>query len=191
MSDPDEWVAALQHIVDIYGRFDIAHLNAGIMTKSEGRDEDADVADCLTFEGYLRIRGVNCDGPALGAIALIPHMEASGGDIVITASVAGLVPFPDDPFYGLTKHAMVGFARSPDRPIARSLGPALAPRNIRVNALCPGAVATGIISPEYLATHNDWSPASYYGRHRRADPDLRDDRPGVDRVPLHPEAMAV
>ena len=120
MSDPDEWVAALQHIVDIYGRVDIAHLNAGIMTKSEGRDEDADVADCLTFEGYLRIRGVNCDGPALGAIALIPHMEASGGDIVITASVAGLVPFPDDPFYGLTKHAMVGFARSPDRPIARS-----------------------------------------------------------------------
>ena len=183
MSDPDEWVAALQHIVDIYGRIDIAHLNAGIMTKSEGRDEDADVADCLTFEGYLRIRGVNCDGPALGAIALIPHMEASGGDIVITASVAGLVPFPDDPFYGLTKHAMVGFARS--------LGPALAPRNIRVNALCPGAVATGIISPEYLVTRNDWSPASYYGRHRRADPDLRDDRPGVDRVPLHPEAMAV
>jgi NAD(P)-dependent dehydrogenase (short-subunit alcohol dehydrogenase family) len=153
VSDPDAWVAALQHIVDTYGRIDIAHLNAGIMTKSEGRDESADVADCLTFEGYRRIRGVNCDGPALGAIALIPHMEGSGGDIVITASVAGLVPFPDDPFYGLTKHAMVGFARS--------LGPALAPRNIRVNALCPGAVATGIISPEYLASRNDWSPASY------------------------------
>ena len=51
VSDPDAWVAALQHIVDTYGRIDIAHLNAGIMTKSEGHDEYADVADCLTFDG--------------------------------------------------------------------------------------------------------------------------------------------
>ena len=53
-----------------------------------------------------------------------------GSTIVVTASLAGLVGIPDDPIYGLTKHAVVGFVRS--------VAPQLAERGIRIQAVCPG-----------------------------------------------------
>lgn len=151
----DEWQAAVDRIVSDHGRIDVAFLNAGIMTRPAGAPLFSDVADALTVEGYRRIMSVNSDGAVFGVIALLPHMERTGGDIVITASVAGLVPFPHDPFYGLSKHAMVGFARS--------LGPALAPRGIRVNVLCPGATDTGILAPDQRAARDAtaWGPPAF------------------------------
>jgi NAD(P)-dependent dehydrogenase (short-subunit alcohol dehydrogenase family) len=53
---------------------------------------------------------------------------------VVTASVAGLVAFPPNPIYTLTKHAVVGFVRA--------LAPTLAAEGITVNAVCPGIVDT-------------------------------------------------
>jgi NAD(P)-dependent dehydrogenase (short-subunit alcohol dehydrogenase family) len=149
----DAWRAAIDSIVARHGRIDIAFLNAGIMTRLPGENMFTDVAECLTEEGYRRITSVNIDGVALGAIALIPAMEAHGGDIVMTASIAGLVPFTNDPFYGLTKHAVVGFGRA--------LGPALADRNIRVNVLCPGATDTAILAPDQRASRDIWAPPAY------------------------------
>ena len=148
------WHAVLADVVDRHGRIDIAFLNAGIMTRRPGENLFGDVAECLTEEGYRRIMSVNIDGAALGVIALLPYLERQGGgDILITASVAGLVPFPDDPFYGLSKHAMVGFGRA--------LAPALAGRNIRVNVLCPGATDTGILAPDQRASRDIWAPPAY------------------------------
>jgi NAD(P)-dependent dehydrogenase (short-subunit alcohol dehydrogenase family) len=150
---PDAWHGAVASIVAEHGRIDIAFLNAGIMTRPPGENLFTDVSECLTEEGYRRITSVNIDGVALGAMALIPAMEAHGGDIVMTASIAGLVPFTNDPFYGLTKHAVVGFGRA--------LGPALADRNIRVNVLCPGATDTAILAPDQKASRDIWAPPSY------------------------------
>ena len=119
VSNIDQWRAVVDGIMTKHGRIDIAYLNAGIMTRPASDNLFGDVSEVLTVEGYRRITSVNADGAALGVIALLPHL-AAGSDIVITASVAGLVPFPNDPWYGMTKHAMVG--------LARSLGPALEPR---------------------------------------------------------------
>ncbi len=150
----DAWRAAVDDIVARHGRVDIAFLNAGIMTRPPGDNLFTDVDDCLTLEGYRRITSVNSDGVVFGVLALLPHLERQGGgDIVITASVAGLVPFPDDPFYGLSKHAMVGFGRS--------LAPALASRKIRINVLCPGATDTGILAPDQRAARDIWAPPAY------------------------------
>ena len=77
VSAPDNWVDVVRRIVDRHGRIDIAHLNAGIMTRPPGENLYTDVADCLTFEGYRRITAVNTDGVAHGVIALVPHMESS------------------------------------------------------------------------------------------------------------------
>ena len=43
---------------------------------------------------------------------------------------------PDDPIYGLTKHAVVGFVRS--------VAPQLAERGIRIQAVCPGWADTAL-----------------------------------------------
>jgi NAD(P)-dependent dehydrogenase (short-subunit alcohol dehydrogenase family) len=59
-----------------------------------------------------------------------------GSTIVVTASLAGLTAIPDDPIYGLTKHAVVGFVRS--------VAPQLAERGIRIQAVCPGWADTGL-----------------------------------------------
>lgn len=148
----DQWSALVVDIVATHGHIDIACLNAGVMTRLPGQNLFGDVDECLTLEGYRRIMSVNVDGVALGTLAVLPAMSG-GGDIVMTASVAGLVPFTDDPFYGLTKHAVVGFGRA--------LGPALAERGIRVNVICPGATDTGIIAPDQKAARDVWAPPSY------------------------------
>ncbi|TNF87945.1 MAG: SDR family NAD(P)-dependent oxidoreductase, partial [Gammaproteobacteria bacterium] len=54
-----------------------------------------------------------------------------------TASLAGITPYSVDPLYTLSKHAVVG--------LVRSLGPTLAERGIRINAICPGGIDTAII----------------------------------------------
>ena len=53
-----------------------------------------------------------------------------GSTIIATASLAGLIEIPDDPIYGLTKYAVVGFVRS--------VAPQLEKRGIRIQAVCPG-----------------------------------------------------
>jgi NAD(P)-dependent dehydrogenase (short-subunit alcohol dehydrogenase family) len=63
-----------------------------------------------------------------------------GCSIVATASLAGLVPAPQDPLYTLTKHAVVGFVRS--------VAPQLEVRGIRINAVAPGFVDTPLLGEE-------------------------------------------
>jgi NAD(P)-dependent dehydrogenase (short-subunit alcohol dehydrogenase family) len=56
---------------------------------------------------------------------------------VVTASLSGLTPYPDDPIYAMTKHAVVG--------LVRSLAPSLAKDDVTINCVCPGFVATPLI----------------------------------------------
>ena len=56
-----------------------------------------------------------------------------------TASAAGIYPLPSVPQYAASKHGLVG--------LVRSMGPIAAAVNIRINALCPALVATGLAPP--------------------------------------------
>ena len=111
---------------------DLAVLNAGVLT-GEG-----DVV-ALSPEAYRRAVAVNVDGVVLGVSRLAGVME-SGSAIVATASLGGLVPVREDPIYGLTKFAVVGFVRS--------AAPQLAERGIRLNALCPSWADTPLVPDE-------------------------------------------
>jgi NAD(P)-dependent dehydrogenase (short-subunit alcohol dehydrogenase family) len=83
---------------------------------------------------------VNLDGVVFGAHAARPALVArGGGDIIATASLAGLDPTPLDPIYSANKAAVVG--------LVRALGPAWAGDGIRVNALCPGFTDTPMVDP--------------------------------------------
>ena len=125
VSDPDSW----EHV----GSVDVACLNAGIVT---GESE----VSALTDEQYRRALGVNVDGVVYG-VRRLDRVMPKGGCIVVTASLAGLTEIPDDPVYGLTKHAVVGFVRS--------VAPQLATRGIRIQAVCPGWADTNLTTPEF------------------------------------------
>lgn len=111
------------------GAVDLACLNAGVLTGS------SEIAD-LTDEQYRRALAVNVDGVVLGVRRLARVLQP-GSAIVATASLAGLTAIADDPIYGLTKHAVVGFVRS--------VAPSLLERGIRIQALCPGWADTGLM----------------------------------------------
>ena len=100
------------------GGVDVAFLNAGIAI---GHGDMATIPDEL----YRRIMRVNVDGVVFGLRAAIRAMERRGGGaIVATASIAGLIPFPPDPVYDATKHAVVGLIRSAaPPPCERSTSP--------------------------------------------------------------------
>ncbi|HUI02683.1 MAG TPA: SDR family oxidoreductase [Acidimicrobiales bacterium] len=116
------------------GGLDIAYLNAGVTTGEE------DITK-LTDEQYRRILGVNVDGIVFGTRAVVPEMaRRGGGSVVATSSLAGIVAFPGDPIYTLTKHAVVGFVRS--------VAARLAEYHVTINAICPGLVDTPLIDGE-------------------------------------------
>jgi NAD(P)-dependent dehydrogenase (short-subunit alcohol dehydrogenase family) len=126
-------LAWAQHAQQHLGGVDLVHLNAGLAS-------GCGIAEDFDLERYRRVMGVNLDGVVFGAHAAIKAMSgAQGGAIVATASLAGLTSVPFDPIYAANKHAVVG--------LVRSLGPSLAERNIRINAVCPGFAESRIIDP--------------------------------------------
>jgi NAD(P)-dependent dehydrogenase (short-subunit alcohol dehydrogenase family) len=134
VGDPAAWSAVVEAAEQQLGGVDIAYLNAGVTT---GEDD----ITRLTDEQYHRIMRANVDGVVFGVRAVVPAMERRGGGaLVATASLAGLIGFPPDPIYTLTKHAVVG--------LVRSLAPQLQGKHITCNAVCPGIVRTPLVGEE-------------------------------------------
>ena len=137
VGDPAAWSSVVKEAVAAFGGVDIAYLNAGVTTG------EADIT-LLTDEQYRRIMRANVDGVVFGARAVVPAIaERGGGAVVATASLAGLIAFPPDPVYTLTKHAVVG--------LVRSLAPQLEAKGITINAVCPGIVRTPLVGEEAAA----------------------------------------
>jgi NAD(P)-dependent dehydrogenase (short-subunit alcohol dehydrogenase family) len=111
------------------GGYDVLCLNAGVLTRSGG-----DVTE-LSDEAYRQAVSVNVDGVVFGVRAAA--RSGMKGAIVATASLAGLMAIENDPVYGLTKHAVIGFVRS--------VAPQLELRGLRVNAVCPGLADTPMV----------------------------------------------
>ena len=130
VSKPEQIEAAVQTAISEFGRLDVAHLNAGV------GERGIDVTE-LSEEIYERGIGINVGGVVFGTRAVARAMT-DGGAIVATASLAGLVPYPGDPIYGLTKHAVVGFVRSAADQLTR--------RNITINAVAPGFTRTAMLA---------------------------------------------
>jgi len=124
VSDPGAWEAVEP--------VELACLNAGVTTGVSDLTE-------VNERAYRRILGANVDGVVYGVRRLAEVMEP-GGVVVVTASLAGLVPAPQDPLYTLTKHAVVGFVRS--------VAPQLREHGIRISAVAPGFVDTPLLGAE-------------------------------------------
>jgi NAD(P)-dependent dehydrogenase (short-subunit alcohol dehydrogenase family) len=149
VTDPEQWTKVMAAAAAEYGRLDILHLNAGVMSRPLGAPLLDSPLDWFTLGAYRKVRAVNLDGMVYGIIAAL----GQGGveRIVMTSSGAGVSPLPMDPFYTATKHAIVG--------LGLSLAPSLAERGIRIDVVCPGAIDTAITAPDIRAVFKQETPA--------------------------------
>ncbi len=116
--------------VDKLGPLDIVCANAGVSTMNRVTD--------LTVQDWDFNMDVNAKGVFLTDREAVRHFLATGrkGVIVNTASMAGKIGAPFLAHYAASKFAVVGFTQS----LAREVGG----EGIRVNAVCPGFVRTGM-----------------------------------------------
>lgn len=135
VTDAGRWQDVVDDVMNTEGAIDIAHLNAGVHLGT------SDITE-VELATYRTAMSVNVDGVFFGMQAVLGPMRAKGeGAIVATASLAGLIPYPIDPVYDATKHAVVGLVRS----VAMVAG-----AGITVNCVNPGIVNTPMLGDEGL-----------------------------------------
>jgi NAD(P)-dependent dehydrogenase (short-subunit alcohol dehydrogenase family) len=134
VADPDSVDAAVALAVETFGRLDVIYNNAGVtINPVPGKGLKAFVE--ATPDDIRRVEDVNINGVIYGSQAAVRQFEkqGSGGAIVNTASVAGMIGY-GGVLYGATKGAVVQ--------LTRGLAIEVAEKNIRVNSVCPAGMLT-------------------------------------------------
>lgn len=122
-----ESVAALvDFAVATYGRLDVYFSNAGIL---DGLSSCA----LTTDEVWARVIAVNLTGCFYGARAALPHLAKTGGNIVMTASVAALGGLAGGTAYTASKHGVAG--------LVNQLACEFAAQGVRVNGVARAVYA--------------------------------------------------
>jgi NAD(P)-dependent dehydrogenase (short-subunit alcohol dehydrogenase family) len=123
----------VEETVGKHGGLDIMFANAGIPGRWDSISEQ-------TAEGWLEILRVNLIGPFLAIKYAAPEIaKRGGGSIVCTASVAGLRSGAGGAAYSASKAGVISLVQT----AAQQLGGS----DIRVNAICPGLIETGMTRP--------------------------------------------
>lgn len=123
-----------------FGKLDIIFNNAGVGVQKPTHE--------LTAEEYKRVIAINQDGVFYGAKYAIREMlKTGGGSIINTSSILGSVGEPTSIPYAASKGAV--------NQITKSLALEYADRSIRVNAVAPGFIESGMVSKEALGDFYD------------------------------------
>jgi len=126
----------LPRILELAGRLDIFHANAGAYIGGPVAEGDPDAWD--------RMLNLNINAAFRSVHAVLPHMiEQKTGDILFTSSIAGVVPVVWEPIYTASKFAVQAFVHSTRRQVAQ--------HGVRVGAVLPGPVVTALL--------DDWPKA--------------------------------
>ena len=128
--DPSSVERMMPQIVERAGGLDILHANAGAYVGGDVVEGDPDAWD--------RMLNLNVNACFRSIHAVLPHMvERGSGDVLVTSSVAGVIPVVWEPIYTASKHAVQAFVHTVRRQVA--------PHGVRVGAVLPGPVVTALL----------------------------------------------
>ncbi|MGR9557844.1 SDR family oxidoreductase (plasmid) [Rhizobium leguminosarum] len=131
LTDPKSVERMMPQILENAGQLDIFHANAGSYIGGEVLGGDPDAWD--------RMLNLNINAAFRSVHAVLPHMvERKTGDIILTSSVAGMIPVVWEPIYTASKHAVQAFVHTLRRQVAK--------HGLRVGAIAPGPVVTALLS---------------------------------------------
>ncbi|MEM9268678.1 MAG: SDR family oxidoreductase [Pseudomonadota bacterium] len=136
LMDKDSVAQMLPKILDATGRLDVFHANAGAYVGGDVLEADPDVWD--------RMLNLNINAAFRSVHAVLPHLAKQGlGDVILTSSIAGVIPVVWEPIYTASKHAVQAFTHTTRRQMAK--------HGVRVGAILPGPVVTALL--------DDWPKA--------------------------------
>ncbi len=158
VTDEAQVAALIAFTVSTYGRLDVAFNNAG----TEGELSPVTAA---SVENYRQTFDINVLGTLLALKHEIPAMlKNGGGSIINVSSIAGLIGLAGASVYVGSKHAVLG--------ITKSVALEVAKQGIRVNAVSPAAIDTGMLdrftgnNPDTKAAFGGMHPIGRYGQPR-------------------------
>jgi len=132
VTSEDEVADYVRATIDKFGTIDVFYNNAGV----EG---DIKPITQYPLEAFRRVIDVNVVGVFLGLKHVLPVMlKQNTGSIINTASIAGLIGFPDIAAYSASKHAVIGLTKSAALECAGT--------GVRVNCVCPGMIDSRMLS---------------------------------------------
>lgn len=130
VTDTDQIAQMVSKAVERFGRIDVLVNNAGVVLISDVEETDE--------IGFRRLVDVNYKGAFFCSKAVIPVMKKQGGGVIVNlASVSAHIGQPKHAAYAGTKGAVLS--------MTRAMSVELAPYNIRVNSISPGAVDTPML----------------------------------------------
>ena len=125
----------IEEVVAAHGGLDILFANAGVS------GDFASIAE-QTAEDWAEILRVNLIGPFLAIKYAAPEIaKRGGGSIICTASVAGLRAGAGGAAYSASKAGVISLVQNAAQQFAGS--------NVRINAVCPGLIETGMTKMMY------------------------------------------
>jgi len=151
----------IEEVLARWGRIDVLVNNAGIVRDAQlVKWKDGEAVSTLGESEFDAVVAVNLKGVFLATRAVVPHMIAGGGGVVLSASsVSALYGNFGQTNYAATKAGVIGMTRSWARELGRY--------NIRVNAVAPGFIATDMlrsIPPKLLESAAARTPLGRLGR---------------------------
>ncbi|WP_313557984.1 SDR family NAD(P)-dependent oxidoreductase [Agrobacterium cavarae] len=149
VTDPTSWAGVVALATEWKGRIDILVNNAGIINRT--------IVETTSLEAWERVLKVNLTGAFLGIQAVTELMAKSGGGSIINISSNSGFSGHYDPAYTASKWGLRG--------LTRSAAMELTPKAIRVNAVCPGLVVTGLnANSPHLKPMIDMTPMRRSGK---------------------------
>lgn len=136
LTDKHSVAQMLPEILGEAGRLDVFHANAGAYVGGDVLEGNPDAWD--------QMLNLNINAAFRSVHSVLPHLAKQGfGDVILTSSVAGVIPVMWEPIYTASKHAVQAFTHTVRRQMSK--------HGVRVGAILPGPVVTALL--------DDWPKA--------------------------------